>query len=60
MVSAKKSSCATVPLKGWFSRLTLSLAAPIAPPFLEALGLIGHRKKGKKLVLMTSARSDWT
>jgi hypothetical protein len=40
--------------------LTLSLAAPFAPPCLEALGLIGPRKKGKKLVLMTSARSDWT
>ncbi len=40
--------------------LTLSLAAPFAPPCLEALGLNGPRKKGKKLVLMTSARSDWT
>jgi hypothetical protein len=36
--------------------LTLSLAAPFAPPCLEALGLIEPRKKGKKLVLMTSAR----
>jgi hypothetical protein len=40
--------------------LTLSQAAPLAPPCLEALGLIGPRKKGEKLVLMTSARSDWT
>ncbi len=28
--------------------LTLSLAAPFAPPCLEALGLIGPRKKEKK------------
>jgi hypothetical protein len=32
--------------------LTLSLAAPFAPPCLEALGLIGPRKKGKKLVFL--------
>ncbi len=29
--------------------LTLSLAAPFAPPCLEALGLIGLRKKEKKI-----------
>ncbi len=28
--------------------LTLSLAAPFATPCLEALGLIGPRKKGEK------------
>ncbi len=28
--------------------LTLSLAAPFGPPCLEALGLIGPRKKGEK------------
>jgi hypothetical protein len=28
--------------------LALSLAAPFAPPCLEALGLIGPRKKGEK------------
>jgi hypothetical protein len=31
-----------------FSFLALSLAAPFAPPCLEALGLIGPRKKEKK------------
>jgi hypothetical protein len=40
--------------------LTLSPTALFAPPCLTALGLIGPRKKEKKLVLMTSARSDWT
>ncbi len=30
------------------TRLTLFLAAPFAPPCLEALGLIGPRKKEKK------------
>ena len=31
-----------------FYNLTLSLAAPFAPPCQEALGLIGPRKKEKK------------
>jgi hypothetical protein len=35
------------------AHLTLSQAAPFAPPCLEALGQIGPRKKGKKLVLMS-------
>jgi hypothetical protein len=52
------------PLAGLFIRcmlcLTLSPTAPYDPPCRKALGLIGPRKKEKKLVLMTSARSDWT
>jgi hypothetical protein len=40
--------------------LTLSPVALLLPPKPAALGLIGPRKRGKKLVLMTSARSDWT
>jgi hypothetical protein len=39
---------------------TLSLVAPYAPPCPTALGLIGPKKRKKKLVLMTSSRSDWT
>ncbi len=39
--------CRFVQINGT-AHLTLSLTAPFAPPCLEALGLIGPRKKEKK------------
>ena len=40
--------CILVRYRVFSPELTLSLAAPFAPPCLEALGLIGPRKKEKK------------